>query len=130
MMFPSRGAAVLAFLFACGAALGQNATFFPLESVQPGQKAYARTVFEGSKIEEFQVELLGVLKNIGPKQDMILARLSGERLASAGVFAGMSGSPVYVGDKLVGAIAFAFPFAKGPLLVLDSSWSAHPSTLL
>jgi hypothetical protein len=115
MRFPSRGAVVLAFLLACGAVHGQSAAFFPLENVQPGQKGYARTVFEGSKIEEFGVEILGVLKNVGPKQDMILARLSGERLAEAGVFAGMSGSPVYVDGKLLGAIAYAFPFSKEPI---------------
>src|SRR4030042_793705 len=92
MNCPSRGAAVLTFLRACGAVHGQTATFFPLESVQAGQKGYARTVFEGSKIEEFELEILGVLKNVGPKQDMILARLLGERLTQPPAVAG-GGAP-------------------------------------
>jgi SpoIVB peptidase S55 len=86
--------------------------FFPLDEVQPGLKGVGRTVFEGNQIQEFQVEFLGVLKNaIAPKQDVILARLTGGPLAKTGVVAGMSGSPVYVDGKLVGAVALAFPFA-------------------
>src|SRR5437867_9905165 len=92
----------------------QNATqFFPLSEVRPGLKGVGRTVFEGDRVDEFQVELLGVLKNaVAPKQDLILARLSGGPLEKTGVIAGMSGSPVYIDGKLVGAVARAFPFAK------------------
>src|SRR5207244_1171039 len=71
--------------------------------------------FQGKKIEQFDVELLGVLKNFAPKQDMILARLSGGPLARTGVIAGMSGSPVYIDGKLLGAVAFSFPFATEPI---------------
>jgi hypothetical protein len=74
-----------------------------------------RTVFSGSQIEEFQVEILGVLDNIGPKESLILARLSGGPLEHTGVMQGMSGSPVYIDGKLVGAVAMAFPFAKDPI---------------
>src|SRR5665811_304328 len=74
-----------------------------------------RTVFNGNKIEEFQVEILGVLDNIGPKESLILARLSGGPLEHTGVMQGMSGSPVYIDGKLVGAVAMAFPFAKDPI---------------
>jgi hypothetical protein len=74
-----------------------------------------RTVFSGSKIEEFQVEILGVLDNIGPKESLILGRLSGGPLEHTGVMQGMSGSPVYIDGKLVGAVAMAFPFAKDPI---------------
>src|SRR5262249_23348287 len=64
----------------------------------------------------FNVEILGVLKhNVAPKQDLILARLSGGPLEKTGVIAGMSGSPVYIDGRLVGAVAFAFPFAKEPI---------------
>ena len=87
--------------------------FFPLKDIRPGLKGIGRTIFEGSKVQEFQVEFLGVLKNfMAPKHDVILARLSGGPLARTGVIAGMSGSPVYVDGKLVGAVALAFPFAK------------------
>jgi len=72
-------------------------------------------VFSGSKIEEFQVEILGVLENLGPRQSIILARLSGGPLQNTGVMQGMSGSPVYINGRLVGAVALAFNFAKEPI---------------
>ncbi len=74
-----------------------------------------RTVFSGNRIEEFQVEILGVLDNIGPKESLILARLSGGPLEHTGVMQGMSGSPVYIDGKLAGAVAMAFPFSKDPI---------------
>ena len=85
---------------------------FPLKDVRAGQHGVGRTVFSGSRIEEFQVEILGVLENIGPKQSIILARLSGGPLAQTGVMQGMSGSPVYIDGKLVGAVALGFELAK------------------
>jgi len=89
---------------------------FPVSEIRPGLKGVGRTVFEGDKVEEFQVEILGVLKNaLAPKRDVILARLSGGPLEKTGVISGMSGSPVYVDGKLVGAVAISFPFAKEPL---------------
>jgi hypothetical protein len=94
-----------------------------------------RTVFNGNKIEDFQVEILGVLDNIGPKESLILARLSGGPLEHTGVMQGMSGSPVYIDGKLVGAVAMAFPFAKDPIagirpieaMLRTSSAAAPPS---
>jgi hypothetical protein len=74
-----------------------------------------RTVFSGNNIEEFQVEILGVLDNYGAKESIILGRLSGGPLERTGVMQGMSGSPVYIDGKLVGAVAMAFPFAKEPI---------------
>ena len=107
------------------------------DEVRPGMKGIGRTVFQGTKIEEFDVELLGVLKNFAPKQDMILARLSGGPLARTGVIAGMSGSPVYVDGKLLGAVAFSFPYATEPIAgiqpiqqmlnLLDQKGGAAPS---
>jgi hypothetical protein len=88
---------------------------FPLKDVRAGQHAVGRTVFSGSRIEEFQVEILGVLENIGPKQSIILARLSGGPLAQTGVMQGMSGSPVYIDGKLLGAVALGFEMAKEPI---------------
>mgnify|MGYP001204061048 CR=1 FL=1 len=96
-----------------------NPEFFPMSEVRPGMKAVGRTIFQGDKIEEFQVELVGVLKNVlAPKHDVVLARLSGANLAETGVVAGMSGSPVYVNGKLLGAVAIAFPFAKEPYTLI------------
>lgn len=87
----------------------------PLSEVVAGARGVGRTVFSGDKVEEFEVEILGVLENIGPKQSLILGRLSGGPLAKTGVMAGMSGSPVYIGGKLCGAVAFAFPFTTEPI---------------
>src|SRR5579871_4465264 len=88
---------------------------FPLKDIRAGQRGIGRTVFSGSKIEEFQVEILGVLENIGPKQSIILARLKGGPLEHTGVMQGMSGSPVYIDGKLVGAVALGFPLSKDPI---------------
>lgn len=113
-----RAAAVLAVALLFGStAPGQDTSgFFPSADLRPGLKGVGRTIFEGDKVEEFQVEILGVLKNVlAPKRDVILARLSGGPLEKTGVVAGMSGSPVYVDGKLVGAIALSFPFSKEPL---------------
>jgi len=84
----------------------------PLDQVKAGQKGKGRTVFEENKIEEFDVDILGVLYNYQPKRNVILARLRGKNLETTGVIAGMSGSPVYIDGKLIGAIAFGFPYAK------------------
>ncbi len=94
------------------AALDAQTAFFPLKDVRPGMHGAGKTVFSGNRIDEFQVEVLGVLENIGPKQNLILARLSGGPLAQTGVLQGMSGSPVYLDGRLAGAVALAFPFAK------------------
>lgn len=77
-----------------------------------------RTVFSGNQIDEFQVEILGLLENVGPKESLIIARLSGGPLERAGIMQGMSGSPVYIDGKLVGAVAMAFPFAKDPITAI------------
>ena len=93
-----------------------NIQLFPIADVKPGLKGVGRTIFQGDQIEEFQVEILGLMKNVlAPKRDLILARLSGGPLEKTGVIAGMSGSPVYIDGKLVGAVAISFPFSKEPL---------------
>jgi hypothetical protein len=118
-------ALTLALFIPAAATLGQSksaptqktdARLYALEDVRPGQRGTARTVFSGTQPEEFGVEVLGVLQGFpGPRQSAIIARLSGENVARTGVFAGMSGSPVFIDGKLVGAIAFSFPFAKEPI---------------
>jgi SpoIVB peptidase S55 len=97
-------------LAAC--ALHAGPPIFPLKDIRAGQHGIGRTVFSGSKIEEFDVEILGVLDNIGPKESIILGRLKGGPLENTGVMQGMSGSPVYIDGKLIGAVALAFPMAK------------------
>lgn len=86
---------------------------FAIQDLRPGMKGVARTVFSGSEPEEFGLEILGVLDGFtGPRQSTIIAKLSGPNVDKTGVFAGMSGSPVFIDNKLVGAIAYSFPFAK------------------
>lgn len=104
-------AVLLGLLLACTGRL-PAVELFPLHELRPGLVGLGRTVFEGSRIEEFQVEILGVLDNVGPSQNLIIGRLTGGPLANTGVIAGMSGSPVYVGGRLVGAVAYGFPFSK------------------
>ena len=87
----------------------------PLKDLRAGMKGVGRTVFTGDQIEQFQADILGILDNSGPGQSIILARLSGGPLAKTGVMQGMSGSPVYVDGKLIGAVALAFTFATEPI---------------
>src|SRR3954465_4370869 len=89
----------------------------PEDQVKPGMHGVAYTVFEGVTPEALDVEILGVLKDMaGPKSDVILARLHGTKVEYTGVVAGMSGSPVYIDGKLVGAIAYRIgEFSKEPI---------------
>jgi hypothetical protein len=95
--------------------LSAQTAFLPLKDVRPGMHGIGRTIFAGNHIEEFQVEILGTLDNIGPKESIILARLSGGAIERTGVLQGMSGSPVYIDGKLVGAVALAFAYSKEPI---------------
>jgi hypothetical protein len=88
--------------------LPATTSLMPLEEVRPGMVGVGRTVFEGTELSEFKVHVLGVLRNIlGPKRDLILARLEGGPLADTGVAQGMSGSPVYIDGRLVGAVSYS-----------------------
>jgi hypothetical protein len=84
--------------------------------VMPGMTGHGLTVFSGSRIEPFEVEIIGKLANIAPRRSVIIARLSGGPLAETGVLQGMSGSPVYLEDgRLVGAVAYSWGFSKEPI---------------
>src|ERR1700690_172595 len=89
----------------------------PVNQIHAGMKGIALTVFQGTKPESMEVEVLGILKNSnGPKGDVILVRLGGAKVEYTGVVAGMSGSPVYFDGKLAGAIAFRIgEFSKEPI---------------
>ena len=91
--------------------------FFPLSQVKRGLKGTAWTVFEGTVPEPMEVEILGVLRGSrGPGRDLILARLHGAKPEYTGVVAGMSGSPVYVEGKLLGALSYRIgQFSKDPI---------------
>jgi hypothetical protein len=98
------------------AAPRQTSGFLPAAEIRPGMVGVGRTVFAGEAIEEFKVNIIGVLHNIiGPGRDLILAKLEGGPLATTGVIAGMSGSPVFVDGKLIGAVSYALgSFPKEP----------------
>jgi len=91
--------------------------FFPLSEVHRGLTGTAWTVFEGDKPEPMQVEILGLLHDaLGPHQDLILAQLKGPKPEYTGVVEGMSGSPVYIGNRLLGALSYRIgQFSKEPI---------------
>src|SRR4051812_22069456 len=106
----------LTFLFASIAAAGiigraalrAAPAQMPLSELRPGMVGVGRTVFEGTRVEEFKVQILGVIENVmGPKRNLILAHLEGGPLAETGVIAGMSGSPVFIDGRLIGAVSYS-----------------------
>jgi hypothetical protein len=107
--------AVLALLGVCLAIPASADEIMPLSKVEKGMKGYGLTVFEGNKVEKFDVEIIGVLHDVGPDQNLILAKVSHPVTDRAGVIAGMSGSPIYIDGKVIGALAFAWQFAKEPV---------------
>lgn len=109
----------LSFLlvFVCSVTAVQ-ADILPVSKIQKGMKGYGLTVFEGNKIEKFDVEILGVLEKIGPDQDLILARVDSDLVRSTGIIAGMSGSPIYIDGKVIGALAYAWQFSKEPVAAI------------
>ena len=82
------------------------------DEIKSGMKGYGRTVFSGKQIESFDIEVLGVLKNWEARNDMILIKMTGGPLEKTGIIAGMSGSPVYINDKLVGAVSHGWSYSK------------------
>lgn len=105
--------ALLAIIVALPMTLVQAAPrMMPVDEVKAGMRGSAKTVISGTKIEEFGVEVLGVMKNKGPSGDLILVKTYGDVIErTGGIAQGMSGSPVYIDGRLVGAIAFGWPFA-------------------
>src|SRR6202040_3374787 len=95
----------------------QTPSTIPVSQIHVGMRGVAYTVFQGVKPESMEVEVLGVLRNVnGPKGDIILVRLHGQKVEYTGVVAGMSGSPVYLDGKLAGALAFRIgEFSKEPI---------------
>jgi hypothetical protein len=89
----------------------------PISDIRPGMVGIGRTVFTGTQVEEFRATILGVIENvIGTQRNLILAKLEGGPLAQTGVIAGMSGSPVYIDGKLIGAVSYALgSFPKEPI---------------
>ena len=121
MRFPTL---LVSVALAAGFALGADAATLPAnylaaKDIQRGMKGYGLSVFQGTKIDRFDVEVIGVLRNAMPKQNIVLCRMRGAGLGKTGIIAGMSGSPVYlkVGNdyKLAGAVAYGWTFPKEPV---------------
>jgi hypothetical protein len=115
------------------AAAQQSTDILPLSQVQPGMQGYAYTIFAGDQVEKFDLEVIGVMPNfLGPKQSIILVQLKGPKVEHTGVVAGMSGSPVYLGGKLAGALSLKLGvFTKEPLAgVTPIEDVLHPSAQL
>jgi hypothetical protein len=87
----------------------------PIDSVRTGMSGYGLSVFQGTSVDTFQLTILGVLKGNRPGADLILARAQGPFLERTGIIAGMSGSPVYIGGKLIGAVSYTWAFTKDPV---------------
>lgn len=93
----------------------EPSSIMPLKDVRPGMVGEGLTVFRGTKPEPFKFRVVSILRNFLPKQDVILIRVEDERVEKSGVAAGMSGSPVYIDGKVMGAVAYAWSFSKEPL---------------
>ena len=104
----------------------------PVAEIRPGMVGIGRTVFEGTTVEEFKVHIIGVLENvIGPHRNLILARLEGGPLANTGVIAGMSGSPVYIDGRMIGAVSYALgSFSKEPIAGITPIAEMTDATML
>jgi hypothetical protein len=89
--------------------------YWNVDDIRPGMKGTGQTVMVGTRLEEFGAEVLGVMKGVSPGRDMVLCRLTGCNLEHAGIIQGMSGSPIYIDGKMLGAVAFAWEFAKDPI---------------
>ena len=110
-------AAALALAAVVCAAPRATTSLMPLEEIRAGMTGVGRTVFQGAELQDFKVQIIGVLRNVqGPKRDLILARLEGGPLAATGVAQGMSGSPVYIDGRLIGAVSYSIgAFSKEPI---------------
>jgi hypothetical protein len=104
----------------------------PVADIRPGMVGIGRTVFDGTHVEEFKAHIVGVLENvIGPHRNLIIARLEGGPLANTGVIAGMSGSPVYIDGRLVGAVSYALgSFSKEPIAGITPIAEMTDSTMM
>lgn len=89
--------------------------FLGIEEITPGMRGIGRSVFRGGTIDTFAVEIIGVLPTASPGGEMILARLEGQGLETSGIVAGMSGSPVYLDGRIIGAVAFGWSYSKEPI---------------
>ncbi len=112
-------ACAVALVFSAAALAGGGAeSFVRVDEVRPGDVCVGKTVFAGTTVEEFEVEIVGVVPGVAPGSDIIIGRARGETLERTGILLGMSGSPVYRDGRLLGAIAGTWAFSKEPLAAI------------
>jgi len=111
---------ILLILFSAGINLAFSQTIFmPVSEISPGMKGIGKTVFHGTQIEAFQVDIIDIVKGEGGINHFILANLSGDKIEeSGGISAGMSGSPIYIDDRLIGAISSAWEMSEHNLCLI------------
>lgn len=111
---------ILLILFSTGINLAFGQTvFMPVSEIKPGMKGIGKTVFHGTQIETFQVDIIDIVKGEGGISHFILANLSGDKIKDGGGIAeGMSGSPVYIDNRLVGAVSHAWEMSEHNLCLV------------
>ncbi|MBN2008810.1 hypothetical protein JW960_05655 [candidate division KSB1 bacterium] len=93
-----------------------DVSIMSLSDIKPGMRGVGKTIFAGSNIDEFEIEVLDIIKNFAPQHDVIMVQLLGKNVEHTGVVSGMSGSPIYIDGKLIGALAYSFgQFLKDPI---------------
>ena len=90
--------------------------YIPVSEIKEGMEGFGLTVFHGSKVEKFDVRVIGVMRRVLNGRDSILIRISGKNLGSNNVVRGMSGSPIYLDNRLAGALSYGFDFSKEPIV--------------
>lgn len=94
----------------------KSSEYMPVDEIKPGMEGYGLTVFQGTKVERFQVKVIGVVKQALSGRDAILVRLSGPHMGKNNIIKGMSGSPIYINNRLIGALSYGFDFSKEPIV--------------
>ena len=109
---------ILFAIIFCSASIlyGASTEIMPLKDIKPGMLGTGLTVFENNQIEQFDVEIINIVRNFFPERDLILIKLLGEKVNHTGVVSGMSGSPIFINNKLIGALAYRMGnFMKDPI---------------
>ncbi len=101
--------AILLSVALCGADI------IKLADIKAGMEGEGKTIFKGTQVETFRFRVLGVMERFAPDKNLIMVELISPELSDGGIIAGMSGSPVYIGGKIAGAVAYGFNFAKKPI---------------
>jgi hypothetical protein len=115
MLRPALAASLLCLTLGTAAAAPNVGPTISIDEIKPGMVGYGLTVFEGTKPDRFAVKVVAVMRNFLPKQDIILIRSDDPRLIHSGIAQGMSGSPIYFDNRLAGALAYGWGFARDPI---------------